>query len=61
MHHLKTDFGVTAWIATLVIIGAFVLLFKGVDQSLETALVTLIGAIVSGFAVIKSAKQAGGK
>lgn len=57
MNHLWEDFGVTAWIATLVIIGAFALLWKGVSESLETALVAIIGAIVTGFVVIKSAKK----
>lgn len=57
--HLIDDFGVTAWIATLVIIGAFTLLFKGVDEALQTALIYLIGIIVAAFVGIKSTKKTG--
>ena len=57
MKHLMEDYGTTAFIATLVIVGAYTLLWKGVSQSLETALVAIIGSIVTGFVVIKSAKK----
>ncbi len=57
MKHLMEDYGTTALISTLVIVGAFSLLWKGVDQSLETALVGIISSIVSAVVVIKSAKM----
>ena len=57
MKHLGDDYGTTAFIATLVIVGAFSLLWKGVSQSLETALIAIIGSIVTAIVVIKSAKK----
>ena len=57
MFHLKEDWGVSATIATLVIVGAYALLWKGVSTSLETALVGIVSATVTAFVVIKSGKK----
>ena len=60
---LFQDFGVTAFIGTLVLIGSFALLIIGVvkeviDPVVLVALVgSWVGSIVSAFFVIKSAKN----
>ena len=57
MNHLAEDYGVTAFIATLIIVGSFVLLLKGVDQSLQTLIGSWISAIISAIVVIKATKK----
>ena len=61
MKHLIDDFGVTAWIATLVIIGTFAILFKVADRINPEALVALVGGWVGGvlttFGMLKSGKK----
>lgn len=59
--HLTDDFGVTAWIATLVLVGSFVLLFRVADKISPEAIVGLVGGWVGGclttFGILKSAKK----
>jgi len=57
MKHLVDDFGVTAWIATLVLIGAFTILIVVPEQVVKTMAGQWIGAIVAAFFVLKSAKN----
>lgn len=56
MSHLTEDFGVTALLAAMVVIGCFALLWKGVDESTERSLLTMIDSIVIGFIVYKATK-----
>lgn len=60
MNHLRDDFGVTALLAGIVIIGCFALLWKGVDEATERALLTMIDTIVVGFIVYKATKKTNG-
>lgn len=57
MKHLIDDFGVTALIAVLVVIGSFILLLRGTSQTIETMIGTWMGDIIVAFFVIKSAKK----
>jgi len=63
MEHLSKDFGVTAFMATLVLVGSFSLLIVGVLKGLIDPVVIValagswVGSIVSAFFVIKSAKN----
>jgi hypothetical protein len=56
MNHLKQSFGVTALVAVLVIVGSFILLWRGVSASLETLIGSWISAIIAAIVVLKSAK-----
>lgn len=63
---LSKDFGVSALIAVLVIIGSFAVIIIGLLKELDTtAILPLIGgwvgSIVGSMFAIKSAKQASGK
>lgn len=60
MNHLKADFGVTALLAGMVILGCFSLLWKGVGEPLERELILVISNIVGGFIVYKATKKTGG-
>ena len=48
MKHLIDDFGVTAWVATLIIIGSFSLLLSMSDRLSSDAVVGLVGGWVGG-------------
>ncbi len=56
MKNLKIvkDFGVTAWIATLIVIGSFVLLIKGVDHDLLAMIGQWVSAVISAVVVLKA-------
>ncbi|MDO8700539.1 MAG: hypothetical protein Q7J56_02685 [Deltaproteobacteria bacterium] len=59
--HFTDDFGITAWVATLIIIGTFAILFKVADRISPEAIVALVGGWVSGiltaYGMLKSAKN----
>lgn len=59
-YKLFQDYGVTAFLSTLVVLGSFFILFRVADKIDPTALLTLVGswvsAIISAIVVIKSAK-----
>ena len=60
---LKNDFGVTALLATLIIIGAFAIIGMGVKAGLVTYAQLLpmlgawVGAVVSAYFVVKGIKS----
>lgn len=60
---LFKDWGVTATLSTLVIIGSFVILFRVADKINPDTLITLVGswvsAIVAAIVVIKSGEKQG--
>lgn len=61
MKHLVEDFGVTAWVVTIVLIGSFTILFRVADKISPEAIVGLVGGWVGGclttFGILKSAKR----
>lgn len=61
MKHLREDWGVSATIASLVIVGAFIIIWKVIDKADPDIVIALAGgwvsAIVSAILVIKSAKK----
>ena len=63
MFKLKTDFGVTALLATLIIIGTFVIIGMGIKVGQVTYSEVLpmlgawVGAVVAAYFVVKGVKE----